>query len=438
MPELDDAQIRTTLEEVVDAAAAEVDVDARLVELHARVGKGRTNTRWRGGFLAAAAVVAVVAGSVAVFADRDAGQQVLTGPQEVDTTPEPDVVTAHEPDAAAMLERAAQATLDAPGWVVVVAGGASLNSTTYRAPDRVLTAVDNGDGFETIALVAGSDAWAIDDGNWVRVERDYQDNTPFVVLDTLLRACAARIDEGILAWDGSMGCERPFENQPVGTNAYLATVEDGRIARVDLGQVAAEPPAEDLPPHGLNRLDQFNVIGPVYVTFRYDDVPEVTVPPEALAATTAAEELDDLMSTAFTTLGWELAQCCNLPGDIGGAQAAVHLAGARVPLDVSPVEQRIYELDGAPAVFVHGNDYVTDARPVELGSAAGVAGTADGYPFAAFTCGGYLWTVGGLFGGESERLPADLVAAAATELAVALECEPGDRPVARGHGDPHG
>lgn len=445
MPELDDAQIRTTLEQVADAAAAEVDVDARLAELHARVGKGRTS-RWRGVFLTVAAVVVVLAGSVAVFAGRDAGQQVLTGPQDVGTAHEPggvtshdvDEVTAHEPDAAAILKRAAQGTLDAPGWVADVAGGASLNSTTYRAPDRVLTAVDDGDGFEIVALVAGSDAWDVDDGNWVRVERDYQDNTPFVLLDTLLRACAARIDDGILAWDSSMGCERPFENQPVGTNAYLATIEEGHIARVDLGQVAAAPPAEGLSPSGLNRLNEFNVTGPVYVTFRYDDVPEVTVPPEALAATTAAEALEDLIGTAFKVLGWQREQCCDLPGDIGGAQAAVHLAGTSVPFDVSPVEWRTSDLDGAPAVFVHGNDYVSDARPVELGGAAGVAGTANGYPFAAFTCGGYLWTAGGMFGGEVERLPADLVVTAATDLAGALECEPGDRPVAPGHGDPHG
>ena len=47
-----------------------------------------------------------------------------------------------------------------------------------------------------------------------------------------------------------------------------------------------------------------------------------------------------------------------------------------------------------------------------------------------------LWMVGGLFGNTEPPLDPDLVLSAATDLAGALECEPGERPVAPGPGEP--
>jgi hypothetical protein len=432
MPELDDAQIRTALVALRDSAAREVDPEARLDELHARANRRGAGRRWGVGLLAAVAAVALVAGSVAVF-DR--------GEDHVVTAPAEELDIGHDDGAKAALDRAVRATLEAPGWVAEIVNVVGRTTVTYQAPNRIDSDTTDADGERlSRVVIVGTESWSSDSSGWVPGQRDWRTIAPLTLLDALSSACVATWRSGELAaWDGTDGCDGPLGDALDGTDVWVVALDAaGRLARIDVGELGSDAVDPDTPRAGLNRLGGLPVGARFSVEFRYEDVPEVSVPADAAADDAAARELEDLMIGAFVALGWDRRPCCSHPADTRSAQLAAEVDGVEVPVVGAPVEERTFDHDGAPAVFVQHNDHVVGARPIDLAGAPGVTGTANGYPFAAFTCGGYLWMVGGLFGSDGPPLDDGLVISAATELSGAVACEPGERPVAPGHGDPHG
>lgn len=431
MPELDDAQIRTAITQVADAAAAEVDLDARLAELHARTAKGGHGRRWGTGLLAAAAAVALVAGSMAVFGGPD-------GDQRVHTVPAPGVLT-HDPDAKEALDRAVAATMDASGWVAeITSGGGGHSRFTYQHPNRVDSDTFDSDGNRVDRLIViGTDAWSPDDGVWTPYQHDWRDVFPITALDALDTACAVRTDDGLLAWRDDGDCDRPLDPDASDTDVWRVELDAGRVSTIETFNGMLDP--EAVRP-GLNRAARLPDAARFRASFRYDHVPAVDAPGTGPPSTPEApSDAEALAYDAFDALGWEPEGQGLLAPGATGAAFYMRIGDAIVPVAGSPVQDLTFDHNGEPEVFVLDNDHITDAHTVELGDAPGVAGTADGYPFAAFTCGGYLWTVGGLLGADwPVRIEGDLAISVAADLAAVLGCEPGDRPVAPGHGDPHG
>lgn len=429
MPEIDDAQIRTALEQLRDSAAAEVDVEARFAELRRRVGSRPTGRRWGAGLVATAAAVALLAGSFAVFGGGDRGQQVHTGPDSSVMTPDP----AAKED----LDRAMKATLDAPGWVAESSTSARRARFTFRQPDRVDADTFDLDGVRVERLIViGSDGWFADGNGWVPQQRDWRSMFPFTALDALALACAAHTEDGLLVWRDGGPCDAPLDSSDRTTDVWRVTLDDdGRVATIETVNEFLDP---EMTGPGLNQAARLPVTARFRITFRYDHVPGVDVPrkdPSSLPAT--PNDAEAIAYDAFEAVGWEpVGEGLLNPGSTS-AEFHVAFGSGIITVIGTPVQDRTFERDGAPAVFALDND-ATAAEPIDLDDTPGIAAVAGGYPFIAFTCGEHLWTVSGLRAADWPPTVADLVTEVAETLAGALECEPGPRPVAPGQSDPNG
>lgn len=144
---------------------------------------------------------------------------------------------------------------------------------------------------------------------------------------------------------------------------------------------------------------------------------------------------EELLASALRRL--ELEACCGEPSHGGtGVTSGAVWEDTAIPISGAPLQDHTFDVDGTPRVVVPLNDLVTSSESATIAEAETLIGEADLGSFVAFTCGAYVWTIGGAGAGERSS-PAQVRSLAETLLAQ-LECPIGQRPVAPGHGDPSG
>lgn len=322
MSDRDDVEVRSALEQLRDTAAASVEVDRRLDDLQGRSTPSGGARRQGRGLLAAAAVVAVVVGSVAVFA-RDDAVDVISGPGGADASGVVDIAVVHDPAAKDALDRAVKTTRDAAGFVATIQGGVGPSEFTYEAPDRVdVQTFDSVGDLLSRQVVVGSDMWVSGDGQWVTGQQDWRVTAPFTLFDALTAACVAKADELLLAWDpGPSGCAesaQPSSDLPDETAVWAVEVDDaGRLARVVVGEVGAltSPVLSSVGAESIRSLGRLGASAQLIATFDYDGLPPVTVPPRASADDPIVDgtgiDAERDLSEVVAELGDVVSSCCD-------------------------------------------------------------------------------------------------------------------------------
>lgn len=183
---------------------------------------------------------------------------------------------------------AVAATLDAPAWSTEVTGGVEETYWVYESPDRIEMKTAGSDGeWVSRSVTVGTDMWVHDDGGWTLQQQDWRTAAAFNLLDGLRRIeCVAWDGETVVYWFRPAGdCGAAPGQLP---DDLPVTSEVGAIELDEAGRIRSIRAAEVLEvdgqrvirpdPDAADLLGRVGAAGGVIATFRYEDVPPVTVP----------------------------------------------------------------------------------------------------------------------------------------------------------------
>ncbi|MGB6058285.1 MAG: hypothetical protein WBF71_08455, partial [Microthrixaceae bacterium] len=175
------------------------------------------------------------------------------------------------------LAAAVKATGDAPGWVAEISGIVGDARIVFQAPDRIDFRQEMASEPDMQQAVIGTDSWSTDDGGWVKGQTDWRTVAPFTLLDALSSACVVHSDGVFFARVVVGGCAKDQLSDE--DTVWHVKVAAGRVDRVEYGTAGTTEAGETTSTGRADDVIDRPELGRMVVTFAYDNVPPVTVPP---------------------------------------------------------------------------------------------------------------------------------------------------------------